>query len=157
MEAYEGFYNPSDLVNQQADSSTYLSKISDIREYDVNYHIRVCIDNEIRCAFWYEVELDGPLIENIVHLKEKLDKADLRILAFDIETTKAALKFPDARFDQIMMISYIIDGRGFVVTNRAIIGDDVQDFEYRPKEEYDVGTFTVFNEADEKAMLEKFF
>ena len=63
------------------------------------YHIRVCIDKEIRCAHWYEVHLDGPLITDFSHLKLKLDKADLRILAYDIETTKAALKFPDARFD----------------------------------------------------------
>jgi DNA polymerase epsilon subunit 1 len=89
-----------------------------LREYDVNYHIRMAIDNELRCAFWYEIEMDGPLITGIKHLKEKLDKADLRILAFDIETTKAALKFPDSRFDQVMMISYIIDGKGFLITNR---------------------------------------
>ena len=35
----------------------------------------------------------------LTHLSEKLDKADLRILAFDIETTKAHLKFPDSKFD----------------------------------------------------------
>ncbi len=56
-----------------------------------------------------------------------------------------------------MMISYILDGRGFLITNRTVVGDDVQDFEYKPKEEYDVGIFTVFNEADEKALLDKFF
>ena len=43
--------------------------------------------------------MDGPLMMKCEHLKTKLDKADLRILAFDIETTKATLKFPDARFD----------------------------------------------------------
>ena len=102
-----------------------MSKITDIREYDVPYHIRVCIDNEIRCSFWYEVELDGPMIKNIVHLKDKLEKADLRICAFDIETTKAPLKFPDSRFDYIMMISYVIDGKGFLINNRTIIGEDV--------------------------------
>jgi hypothetical protein len=32
-------------------------------------------------------------------MPEKLDKADLRIMAFDIETTKAELKFPDSKFD----------------------------------------------------------
>jgi DNA polymerase elongation subunit (family B) len=35
----------------------------------------------------------------MTHLPDKLDKADLRILAFDIETTKAPLKFPDSKFD----------------------------------------------------------
>ena len=46
----------------------------------------------------------------VEHLKNKLDKADLRVMAFDIETTKATLKFPDPDFDQVMMISYIVDG-----------------------------------------------
>lgn len=32
-------------------------------------------------------------------------------MAFDIETTKLPLKFPDAASDQIMMISYMIDGQ----------------------------------------------
>ena len=156
QEAYEGWYNPSDLVNQQIDSSQYLTKIIDIREYDVPYHIRVSIDSELRCSFWYQVDMDGPLMLKIEHLKSKQDKADFRILAFDIETTKAALKFPDSRFDQIM-ISYVLDGIGFLITNRAIVGADVTNFEYSPKPEYDVGMFTVFNEPDEKAVLDKFF
>lgn len=33
------------------------------------------------------------------------------VLAFDIETTKLPLKFPDAETDQIMMVSYMIDGQ----------------------------------------------
>lgn len=90
-------------------------------------------------------------------IKNNLDKADLRIFAFDIETSKAALKFPDARFDQIMMISYVIDGKGFLITNRQIVGDDVVNFEYSPKPEYDIGMFTVFNEPDERGLLQKFF
>jgi DNA polymerase epsilon subunit 1 len=32
-------------------------------------------------------------------------------MAFDIETTKAPLKFPDNQTDQVMMISYMIDGQ----------------------------------------------
>jgi len=32
------------------------------------------------------------------------------VLAWDIETTKLPLKFPDASIDQIMMISYMIEG-----------------------------------------------
>lgn len=134
-----------------------MSKIVEIREYDVAYHIRTMVDNEIRCAFWYEVELEGSLLKGLTHLKEKLDKADLRILAFDIETTKAPLKFPDSKFDEIMMISYIIDDKGFLITNRTVVGDDVENFEYAPKPEYDVGEFTVFNEPDEKNLLVKFF
>ena len=33
------------------------------------------------------------------------------VLAYDIETTKLPLKFPDSQTDQIMMISYMIDGQ----------------------------------------------
>ena len=33
------------------------------------------------------------------------------MLAFDIETTKLPLKFPDAETDSVMMISYMIDGQ----------------------------------------------
>lgn len=56
-----------------------------------------------------------------------------------------------------MMISYVIDGKGFLITNRTIVGSDVENFEYSPKPEYDVGTFIIFNEPDEKSTLEKFF
>jgi DNA polymerase epsilon subunit 1 len=86
----------------------------------------------------------------MVHLQDKLDKAQLRVLAFDIETTKAPNKFPDARYDQIMMISYIIDGSGFLITNREVVGEDVSNFEYAPKDDYNVGEFTVFNMRNEE-------
>ena len=33
------------------------------------------------------------------------------VCAFDIETTKLPLKFPDSAIDSIMMISYMIDGQ----------------------------------------------
>lgn len=52
-----------------------------------------------------------------------------------------------------MMISYVLDGKGFLITNREIVGADVYNFEYSPKPEYDVGMFTVFNEPNEKAVL----
>lgn len=38
------------------------------------------------------------------------------VLAFDIETTKLPLKFPDAASDSIMMISYMIDGQVTTMT-----------------------------------------
>ena len=78
------------------------------------------------------------------------------MLAFDIETTKLPLKFPDSEIDQIMMISYMIDGRGFLIVNREIVASDIDDFEYTPKPEYE-GVFTVFNEADERATIVRFF
>lgn len=38
------------------------------------------------------------------------DRPDLRVLAFDIETTKLPLKFPDAKIDAVMMISLMVEG-----------------------------------------------
>ena len=44
-----------------------------------------------------------------------------------------------------MMISYMIDGQGYLITNREIIASDVDDFEYTPKPEFE-GMFIIFNE-----------
>jgi DNA polymerase epsilon subunit 1 len=138
------------------DEESFLMKIIELREYDVTYYNRVCIDNEIRVAYWYELQLEDSHIKIITHMKEKLDKPDLRVLAFDIETTKAELKFPDPQVDSIMMISYMIDGKGFLITNREVISEDIDDFEYTPVPEYE-GRFTVFNEPNEESLLNKFF
>lgn len=89
-------------------------------------------------------------------IEERLERADPVVMAYDIETTKLPLKFPDAAIDQIMMISYMIDGQGFLITNREIVSEDIDDFEYTPKPEYD-GPFMIFNEPDEKAVIERFF
>ncbi|KAH3704607.1 hypothetical protein DPMN_079666 [Dreissena polymorpha] len=81
-----------------------------------------------------------------------LQFADPVVLAFDIETTKLPLKFPDSSVDQIMMISYMIDGQGYLVTNREIISQDIEDFEYTPRPEFP-GPFTIFNEPDESGQV----
>lgn len=127
----------------------------DIREYDVPYHVRVSIDKNIRIGKWYDVEVTASETK-ITEDTTKIAFADPVVLAYDIETTKAPLKFPDSAIDQIMMISYMIDGEGYLITNRSIISEDIQDFEYTPKPEYP-GQFMIFNEPDEKAVLEKFF
>ncbi|XP_070151700.1 DNA polymerase epsilon catalytic subunit 1 isoform X2 [Polyergus mexicanus] len=78
------------------------------------------------------------------------------VLAYDIETTKLPLKFPDANIDQIMMISYMIDGQGYLITNRELVSADIRNFEYTPKPEFE-GPFTIFNEPNEKATIARFF
>ncbi|KAG9236052.1 hypothetical protein BJ875DRAFT_527302 [Amylocarpus encephaloides] len=135
-----------------ADASDY---IVDIREWDVPYHVRVMIDMDIRTGKWYSVEAKHGTT-TFKCLEERLQRADPVIMAYDIETTKLPLKFPDAAIDQIMMISYMIDGQGFLITNREIVSEDIEDFEYTPKPEYD-GPFMIFNEPDEKAVIERFF
>ncbi|KAI1957403.1 DNA polymerase epsilon catalytic subunit [Ophidiomyces ophidiicola] len=129
--------------------------IVDIREYDVPYHVRVAIDKDIRIGKWYTVDATHGLV-SLTCMEERLQRADPVVLAFDIETTKLPLKFPDPVIDQIMMISYMIDGQGYLITNREIVSEDISDFEYTPKPEYD-GPFTIFNEADEKGVIERFF
>ena len=43
-------------------------------------------------------------------------------MAFDIETTKLPLKFPDSASDVIMMISYMIDGQVVLCMHAAVLG-----------------------------------
>uniref|UniRef100_A0A3B5MER7 DNA polymerase epsilon catalytic subunit n=1 Tax=Xiphophorus couchianus TaxID=32473 RepID=A0A3B5MER7_9TELE len=119
-----------------------LDNIVDMREYDVPYHVRVSIDLKIHVV--------GIRFFHVCVLKDPV------VLAFDIETTKLPLKFPDAETDQIMMISYMIDGQGFLITNREIVSENIEDFEFTPKPEYD-GPFTVFNEDDEAALIQRWF
>jgi len=129
--------------------------IIDIREYDVPYHVRVAIDKDVRIGNWYTVEAKHGII-SITCIEDRLTPADPVVMAYDIETTKLPLKFPDAVIDQIMMISYMIDGQGFLITNREIVSEDIADFEYTPKPEYQ-GPFMIFNEPDEKSLIERFF
>lgn len=44
-------------------------------------------------------------------IPERVERAEPVVMAYDIETTKPPLKFPDSATDQIMMISYMIDGQ----------------------------------------------
>lgn len=104
---------------------------------------------------WYFVEAKNG-VTTIIRNEERLAPADPVVMAFDIETCKAPLKFPDPAVDQIMMMSYMIDGQGFLITNREVVSEDIADFDYTPKPEYP-GPFMIFNEPDEKAVLERFF
>ncbi|KAI9013156.1 hypothetical protein BC832DRAFT_282542 [Gaertneriomyces semiglobifer] len=132
-----------------------LDYVVDLREYDVMYYIRAAINCDLRVGLWYDVKaLTGSII--LEPRPDKVKRADPVVLAFDIETTKLPLKFPDASIDSIMMISYMIDGQGFLITNREIVSEDIDDFEYTPKPEYE-GVFTIFNEPDEGSMLRRFF
>ena len=110
---------------------------------------------DIRIGKWYTVEAKHGVV-SLTCMEERLQRADPVVLAFDIETTKLPLKFPDSVTDQIMMMSYMIDGQGFLITNREIISEDIDDFEYTPKPEFH-GPFVVFNEPDERSTLERFF
>jgi DNA polymerase epsilon subunit 1 len=121
--------------------------IIDAREFDVPYYLRVAIDNNVRVGLWYNVTFNAGQ-PSFSHMAERVKRADPVVMAFDIETTKAPLKFPDQNTDQVMMISYMVDGQGYLITNREIVSEDIDDFEYTPKEGYE-GPFTIFNEPNE--------
>jgi len=53
-----------------------------------------------------------------LHKKEDEHRPEPRVCAFDIETTKLPLKFPDPEIDRVMMISYMFDGQGYLIINR---------------------------------------
>ncbi|KAN0014469.1 hypothetical protein ACTFIU_000787 [Dictyostelium citrinum] len=141
--------------NNNKSSKQATEYILDIREYDVPYYVRAAIDLNIRVGLWYTVIKNGRLT-TVNELTTRVDRPDPKVLAYDIETTKLPLKFPDASIDSIMMISYMLDKQGYLIVNREIVSEDIKDFEYTPKPEY-YGPFTVFNEPDEKSVLEKFF
>lgn len=84
--------------------------------------MRVSADLKIFAGLWYDVvpldpKVRGPKIVRNLNLVEPYDPV---VCAYDIETTKLPLKFPDAEIDQIMMISYMIDGRGYLIINRQV-------------------------------------
>lgn len=124
--------------------------IIDVREFDVPYYLRVAIDNEIRVGLWYAVTFNEGQ-PTFTPIPERVKRADPVVMAYDIETTKAPLKFPDQAIDQVMMISYMVDGQGYLITNREIVSEDIEDFEYTPKDGYE-GPFIIFNEPDEASL-----
>eukprot|EP00900_Chrysochromulina_parva_P027266 jgi/Chrpa1/9173/Chrysochromulina_OHIO_Genome00022984-RA len=137
-------------------SDGWLDRIEGIREFDVPYHQRVAIDTGRRVGKWYYVRdygRDQP--PTLTFCAEREAFGEPRVLAFDIECVKQPLKFPDSKVDPIMMISYMIDGIGFLIINREVVSEDIADFEYTPKSEFP-GPFTVFNETDEGNTLRKF-
>ncbi|KAI9179806.1 DNA polymerase epsilon catalytic subunit [Blastocladiella emersonii ATCC 22665] len=145
----------SSSASRSARNADPLACILDVREYDVPYYLRVAIDLDLRVGIWYTVTTENGKTEINVQA-DKLLPPDPVVLAFDIETTKLPLKFPDAAHDQVMMISYVIDGQGYLITNREIVSEDIDDFEYTPKPEFE-GPFVVFNEANEFDLLRRFF
>ncbi|KAJ2727071.1 DNA polymerase epsilon catalytic subunit [Coemansia sp. Benny D115] len=150
----------SDLMHTYADEEDVSMRevedsILEMREYDVPYYLRVAIDKGIRVGKWYDVTADAGEI-TLTQREDLVQRADPVVLAFDIETTKLPLKFPDANIDMIMMISYMIDGQGYLITNREVVSEDIEDFDYTPTPEY-LGPFIIFNEPDEAAVIQRFF
>jgi DNA polymerase epsilon subunit 1 len=101
---------------ESATRSNPMDNMVDLREYDLPLHVRASIDKKIMVGSWYNVKCKGNDDEPEITKREDLiERPDCIVLAFDIETTKLPLKFPDAQVDQIMMISYMIDGQGLLI------------------------------------------
>ncbi|XP_060169809.1 DNA polymerase epsilon catalytic subunit A-like isoform X1 [Lycium barbarum] len=151
IEAYESILTGKSKQRSQ----DFIDYITDLREYDVPYHVRFAIDNDIRCGQWYDVSVSssGVMLEKRTDL---LQRAEVHVCAFDIETTKLPLKFPDAEYDSIMMISYMVDGQGYLIINRECVAEDIEDIEYTPKPEYE-GHFKVTNVKNEEGLLRHWF
>lgn len=75
-----------------------MQHIVDVREYDVPFVTRIAIDHDYRVGLWYAVsdQMGSVVMERQF---DKLLPADPVIFAFDIETTKAPLKFPEVAVD----------------------------------------------------------
>lgn len=168
---------------QEALNKDPFSCLVDMREYDVPYVVRVCTDLDIRVGTWYTVSVgldetgDDDNLSGDPQSHDKMKpntggvtlsepdnetKAEPTFLAFDIECTKAPLKFPSADVDEIFMISYMVSGapgegpQGYLICSRSLVSQDVDDFEYTPLPKYP-GPFHIFNEPNERALLERFF
>eukprot|EP01063_Lacrimia_lanifica_P008309 TRINITY_DN15377_c0_g2_i1.p1 TRINITY_DN15377_c0_g2~~TRINITY_DN15377_c0_g2_i1.p1 ORF type:complete len:2306 (+),score=889.51 TRINITY_DN15377_c0_g2_i1:71-6988(+) len=146
-------FNLDDVVNANVGAGgRYSDHIIGLREYDVKYHVRVAIDAGMYVGQWYHVKARDDKFVSIKKREEFLLNAQPRICAFDIETTKQPLKFPKPDQDQVYMISWMLDGHGFLIINREIVTQDIDDFEYTPKPEYE-GIFSVYNEENEEALI----
>ena len=124
-----------DTNQQQAGTGNRLSWmkwISDLREYDVKYHVRIAIDLDVYVGGWYEIHAEHGDVRMVQCDSSKYMNPVPKICAFDIETTKAPLKFPQPEFDQIYMISYMLDTRGFLIVNREIVTEDSTKAPLRP-------------------------
>lgn len=107
-----------------------------LREFDVPYHSRICIDCGIRAGKWFQMDIKSGLIEKITVREDILSRPELKVLAFDIETSKDPLKFPDAQKDVVMMISLMFDGMAYLIVNLGFCGQPVTSFSYTPKAEF---------------------
>lgn len=51
---------------------------------------------------------------------------------------KPVFAFSRALFlPQVFMISYMLDRQGYLIVNREVVGDDINNFEYTPKPEFE--------------------
>ncbi|KAG9390447.1 DNA polymerase epsilon catalytic subunit A [Carpediemonas membranifera] len=159
-------------IRQQMRRQGADSTIAELREHDVPYLMRSFIAQEIRVGQWYNVTLEpgsaasdsDSIVQKLECLPNVLDKCALRTVAFDIEVAKKPLRFPDARDDEIQMISYMMgkNNAHLIVNNNAVPKNPdparqiPQTLEFTPSKDFP-GVFAVQEVPTEKALLETFF
>ncbi|MES1901878.1 MAG: hypothetical protein MHPSP_000053 [Paramarteilia canceri] len=152
--------NQNSLQSNKYDNDSFILSYSkyiiDIREHDISFPVRFSIDHSVTVSKWYSIEFNDYLDYKIHHHPELINHPQIVVFAYDIECTKLPLKFPDKSIDQIMMISYMVDLQGYLITNREIISEDIEDFEFTPKPDFK-GDFKVINCKNEKVLIEQFF
>ena len=109
-EGFEAAFG-DDAAHQKYANADPMDQIVDIREHDVPYIARCAIDHGYRVGHWYDVTCNTDDVITLKRDEKMIKRADPVILAYDIETSKAPLKFPDASHDFVMMISYMVDGQ----------------------------------------------
>jgi len=139
------------LLSRERDGIEFLPE--KIYEHDIPIEVQAASQLKVCCGKWYSVVYDG--CDYRISPADKISYPDLRIMAFDIETTKPPLKFPSARSDSIMMISAMTDRFGELIINREYVSEDITEFEYEAKEDMRC-TFQISNERDEEGLLIRF-
>ncbi|CAF3189936.1 unnamed protein product [Rotaria socialis] len=91
----------SDLIADGLSNTNVAEKqidgIIELREFDIPYHSRVCIDLKINIGLCSRSQ------NQLVLKPDLIEQPELIILAFDIECTKMRLKFPTHASDQIKL------------------------------------------------------
>ena len=136
--------------------ANYADAMMDIREYDVPYHMRFLIDTETRCGWWYQVKaVQGEV--TLTHRGDMLARGEVKICAFDIETTKLPLQVSRRRV-RPGVHDLVHAGRAGLSDHQPRGGEcrrrrlRVQ----RPSRSIP-GPFIVWNEPDEAALLRRWF
>jgi len=124
----------SSSVSSASSRGNPWENILDLREHDLPLHVRVSIDKSIFVGSWYQVRNTFKLCEDlsvkfysciqttifkvscrgastpptIVKREDLIERPDCIVLAFDIETTKLPLKFPDPNIDQVPIVDTLL-------------------------------------------------
>ena len=78
--------------------------MTDCLRLQVPYVSRVSIDLFLRIGLWYEVTADTGEV-TLTHREDLVSRPRPRVFAYDIETSKAKLKFPDA--DKVFFLTFL--------------------------------------------------